>query len=160
LKALRGEGAQLLLLSLTRDEFWEGPIAELGVEVCWVGQSASRLARLQHIVREVRAFAPHVLQSQHLYTNLYAAAAARALGVREIGALRCDGLSEVAEHGRALGNLSLRWPRLMAANSRAAIDYAVGAGRRADSLFFLPNVIDTAQFANGSKPQAGVVRLL
>src|SRR5262249_2475156 len=118
LKTLRGQGATVRLLSLMRGEFWEAPIAEFGVEVRWVGQSDSRLARLGRIIREARAFRPQILQSQHFYTNLYAAAAGRALGVREIGALRCDGSSEVAEHGRALGKLSLRWPRLIAANSR------------------------------------------
>src|SRR5689334_13233971 len=70
LKTLREQGASLLLLSLTRGEFWEAAIAELGVEVRWVGQHNSRLARLGRIIREVRAFRPHVLQSQHFYTNL------------------------------------------------------------------------------------------
>lgn len=163
LKTLRSAGVAVRLLSLTRGEFWESPIAELGVEVRWVGQNSSRLARLKNIIREARAFGPDILQSQHFYTNLYATAAARLLGVREIGALRCDGLSEVAEHGRVLGSLSLRWPRLIAANSRAAIEYAVQAGRLASSLFFLPNVIDESQFDNFERfaqPGNGVLRLL
>lgn len=160
LKTLRGQGAAVQLLSLTRGEFWEAPIAELGVDVRWVGQRDSRLARLGRIIREARAFRPSILQSQHFYTNLYAAVAGRTLGVREIGALRCDGLSEVAEHGRTLGNMSLRWPRLIAANSRAAIEYAVRAGRSAASLFFLPNAIDAAQFSHADRPPNGIVRLL
>lgn len=163
LKTLREQGATVQLLSLTRGEFWEAPIAELGVDVRWVGQPESRLARLVRIIREVKAFRPDILQSQHFYTNLYAAAAAQVLGVREIGALRCDGASEVAEHGRALGWMSLRWPHVIAANSRAAIDYAVQAGRSASSLFFLPNAIDAAQFSSRIEPPQssnGAVRLL
>jgi glycosyltransferase involved in cell wall biosynthesis len=163
LKTLREQGATVQLLTLTRGEFWEAPIAELGVDVRWVGQTQSRAVRLATIIRQVKAFRPDILQSQHFYTNLYAAVAARVLGVREIGALRCDGASEVAEHGRALGTLSLRWPRVIAANSQAAIDYAVQAGRSKTSLFFLPNAIDATQFFahNGNaKPSDGIVRLL
>lgn len=163
LKTLREQGATVQLLSLTRGEFWESPIAELGVDVRWVGQAQSRLTRLASITREVKAFRPDILQSQHFYTNLYAVGAARLLKIREIGALRCDGSSEVAGHGRALGTLSLRWPRVIAANSQAAIDYAVQAGRPKTSLFFLPNAIDATQFfaRNGNaQPSSGVVRLL
>lgn len=163
LKMLRAQGATVRLLSLTRGEFWEAPIAELGVDVRWAGQRQSRPARLASIISEAKAFRPDILQSQHFYTNLYATAAARWLGIREIGALRCDGSSEVAEHGRALGSLSLRWPRVIAANSRAAIEYAVRNGRDVASMFFLPNAIDSTQFVgsdrNGDAP-GGVVRLL
>ena len=105
LKALRGAGASPSLLTLTQGEFWESRIRELGVPVIWVGQADSRLSRLKRIIRELRQIAaqsktPMILQSQHFYTNIYAAAAARTLGLREIGAMRCDGFSEVQAHGR------------------------------------------------------------
>lgn len=165
LKALRGAGASPSLLTLTQGEFWESRIRELGVPVTWVGQADSRLSRLKRIIRELQQIAaqsktPMILQSQHFYTNIYAAAAARTLGLREIGAMRCDGFSEVQAHGRLLGNLSLKMPRVMAANSRAAIQFAIRAGRSGSQLFFLPNAIESDLFKTQPKLVSNVVRLL
>lgn len=165
LKALRSVGAKPSLLSLTQGEFWEAPIRELGVPVIWVGRGESRLARLKRIIAELRALKRDseqrlVLQSQHFYTNIYAAAAARALNAREIGAMRCDGLSEVQAHGRLLGGLSLKLPRIIAANSRAAIQFAVNYGLSPSRLFFLPNAIESDLFKIEPKPDAGQIKLL
>lgn len=165
LKSLRSVGAAPRLLSLTQGEFWEAPIRELGVPVTFVGQAESRLTRLNRIIAELRTLKraskqSFILQSQHFYTNIYAAAAARALSVREIGAMRCDGLSEVQTHGRLLGNLSLRLPRVIAANSRAAIQFALDYGLSASRLFFLPNAIESDLFSFEPKPDSGEIRLL
>lgn len=165
LKALRSVGAKPRLLSLTQGEFWEAPIRELGVPVIWVGQDESRLARLKRIIAELRALKRDsdqrlILQSQHFYTNIYAAAAARALNAREIGAMRCDGLSEVQAHGRLLGGLSLKLPRLIAANSHAAIRFAVDYGLPASRLFFLPNAIESDLFKSEMKEDSGEIKLL
>jgi len=51
--------------------------------------------------------------------------AARTLGLREIGAIRSDGFSEVRENGRWLGRLSLQTPRIIAANSKQGIQNAI-----------------------------------
>jgi len=165
LKALRTAGASPHLLSLTQGEFWEDRIRDLGVSVSWVGQAESRLARLKRIIAELRALKsawnhPLVLQSQHFYTNIYAAAAARVLGAREIGAMRCDGISEVQAHGRVLGNLSLKLPRVIAANSRAAIQFAMDSGMAASRLFFLPNAIESDLFKTEPKSGSEAIRLL
>ncbi len=165
LKALRSIGTSPHLLSLTQGEFWEKPIRELGVPVTWVGQAESRLARLKRIIEELRVLKRRskqafILQSQHFYTNIYAAAAARALNAREIGAMRCDGLSEVQAHGRLLGNLSLKLPRVIAANSRAAIEFAVDYGLSASRLFFLPNAIESDLFKFESKRDSAEIKLL
>lgn len=146
LKTLRAAGARLRLLSLTRGEFWEAPIAALGIPVLWIGAEAAPPARLWRIVAALRRDPPAILQSQHFYTNLYAAAAARLLGAREIGALRSDVFSEVASHALA-GAISLRLPRLLAANSQAAIANARSLGLPASRLRLLPNVVDAAAFA-------------
>lgn len=165
LKTLRSVGASPHLLSLTQGEFWEAHIRELGVPVIWVGQTESRLSRLKRIITELRALKRDseqrlVLQSQHFYTNIYAAAAARALNAREIGAMRCDGLSEVQAHGRLLGGLSLKLPRLIAANSQAAIRFAVDYGIPASRLFLLPNAIESDLFNSEPKEGSGELKLL
>ena len=147
LKALRSVGATPHLLCLTQGEFWEEPIRALGVAVTWVGQSPGRVARVHSIIGACRQLKPQILQSQHFYTNLYAAVAARWLGLREIGAVRASGYHEVLETGQLLGWLSLNLPRHIAANSQAAVAYTIQQGAAAERVFFLPNVIDDEAFA-------------
>lgn len=145
LKALQSEDARLRLLSLTRNEFWEAPIAALGIPITWIGANGSPIARLRRIVSELRRDPPDIVQSQHFYTNLYAAAAARLIGARDIGALRSDVFSEVNSHAFA-GTISLRMPRTLAVNSSAAIANAQSLGIPASRLHLLPNVVDASLF--------------
>ena len=159
-RALWQSGARLRVLSLTRGEFWEKKIQELGIPVTWVGQQSSKLLRLTRIVAALREQAPDIIQSQHFYTNLYAVAAARALGLREVGAIRCDGTSEVRDHGVVAGYLSLRTPRVMAVNSRAAIQNAIMLGAVAERLCLLPNVVDTDHFKFVTRRQGEAIRLI
>lgn len=146
LKALRDSGASLRLMCLTRAEFWEKKVTELKVPVTWIGNHSSKLARVVALIKALRRNPPDVLQSQHFYTNLYVAAAARALGIHEIAALRNDGISEMRANGPLLGRLSLRLPRVLVANSRTAIRNAIALGVPNERLHFLPNVVDTLQF--------------
>jgi len=159
LKSLRECGARPRVLSLTEGEFWEAPIRALGVPVTWVGQAAGRVQRAWRIVNELRRHTADIIQSQHFYTNLYAVAAARAAGGREIGALRSDALSEVQSHALT-GKLSLRAPRRLAANSRAAIRNAVALGVPAEKLFLLPNVVDGDAFRAAPRRRPGQITLL
>ncbi|MGE0448377.1 MAG: glycosyltransferase family 4 protein [Vicinamibacterales bacterium] len=158
--ALVHSGSAVRVLSLTQGEFWEEPIRRLGVPVEWVGAQPGRAARAVAITRAAKAHRADIVQSQHFYTNLYAAAAARATGAREVGAIRCNTRWEAADLGRVLGALSLRVPRIVAANSRAAIQAAVDLGVPAGRLRFLPNVVDTARFDGGGRPADGTVRVL
>ena len=159
LRALKEHGAVPRVLSLTKDEYWEDRIRALGVPVTWVGQTHSRLQRLRAIIREIRREPAEILQSQHFYTNIYVAAAARFLGLHEIGALRSDAINEVGANSGRLGWLSLRAPRVIAANSRQAIENAVGLGIARSRLNFLPNVVDTSRSLKPQTP-AKVVRVL
>lgn len=160
LRALTCSGAVVRLFTLSRGEFWENPIRALGVDVVWVGRAASKLARSVAIVREVRRRPLDLVQSQHFYTNLYAVTAARALGVPEIGALRSDAVSEVEANGRVLGRLSLRVPRLLAANSHQAMRNARGLGVSQRRLHLLPNVVDVDEFRPSERAPADGLRLL
>jgi len=133
------------LLCLAQNEFWEDRLKSLGVPVNCVGQAKSRLRRLFRMVAELRKDPPAIFQSQHFYTSAYVAATARVLRLRDIGAMRSNGLKEVQASGPIGGWLSLHTPRVMAANSHAAIRYAVEQGVRQERLYFLPNVVDTRQ---------------
>lgn len=160
LKALRGAGLRPHLLCLTQGEYWEEPIRALGVPVTWVGQAPGRAARVRAVIAACRELNPQIIQSQHFYTNLYAALAARRLGAREIGAVRSGGYHEVRDTGRLLGWLSLNFPRTVAANSKAAVDYAIRQGLSRERVFFLPNVIDCAAFAAPPREASATLQLL
>lgn len=158
--ALKNAGAQPRVLSLTNGEFWEKRIKSIGVEVTWVGQSRFRALRLMKIVRELRRDRPDVIQSQHFYTNIYVAVAARILGLPEIGALRNDAIEELTSNPGFLGRRSLTMPRAIAANSNTGIQNAVRMGAARERLHPLPNVVDTALFKPRSEVRQSPVRLL
>lgn len=160
IKTLKENCARVRLLCLTRGEFWEERISRLGVEITWVGQHASKALRLAEIIKTLNKHQPQIAQSQHFYTNIYAALAARALGIREIGAMRSNGTSEVRANGAILGRLSLRLPRFIAANSRVAIDNAATLGVATARLHLLPNVVDTEQFKPAERPAKDHIRLI
>lgn len=160
LKALRAERANVRVLSLTKAGFWHAPIEALGVPVTWVGRSQSRLVRMTHILQELRRDRPHILQSQHFFVNLYAVLVARFLDILEIGAIRGDGVSGVDQVGKLASNLSIRSPRIIAANSRNAIQNVKAQGVSPDKLFLLPNVVDTELFLNGHRKTDDCIRLI
>jgi glycosyltransferase involved in cell wall biosynthesis len=159
-QALTQAGASIRVLSLTRGEYWERRIRDAGVEVCWVGQSGSRALRLAEICSAVRRWQPHVVQSQHFFTNLYAAGAARLSGAIEIGAIRSNVEFEMRNNGRVLGALSLRVPRLLACNSKAALAAAAARGVAPDRLRLLPNVVDVQRFHPAPALEDDPVRIL
>jgi len=162
-RVLQEAGAKVHVLSLTRGDFWEEPIRRSEVQLTWVGKSSSRLVRLFKIVREVRRTGAVIVQCQHFYTNFYGSTTARMLGIREIGAVRNNVVSELADVGRIKAILNLRMPRMLAANSRAAIIALAKLGVRPTQTFFLPNVLDTERFAPGMRSARngeGTIRLL
>lgn len=160
LKVLRQCGTRVRVLSLTRGEYWEQRIRDLGIQVKWVGQPESKFARLCRVVSALREQPPHIFQSQHFYTNLYAVAAARALRLHDVGAIRNDGKSELRHNGRFFGNLSLRFPRTIAANSKAGIRNAIDLGVNGTRLHLLPNVVNCDEFKSTPRQRTGPLRLL
>lgn len=146
LKCLKAAGTDVSLLCLTQGEHWEKQIRELGVSVEKVGQFPSRLSRLSKIAKEVRRIRPDVVQSQHFYTNIYAAVSARLARCISIGAVRNTGLFDLNSIGFGWRRVSLALPSLVAANSKQAIFNLTGRGWPQSRFFLLPNVIDTDHF--------------
>lgn len=149
LRALREAGDCARVLSLSQGEFWESQIRELGVEVSYVGSSRLRLKRLFNILREVMDFHPDIIQSQHFYTNGYSAVAASLIRARAIGAVRGSGSADMQDCGTWLSRACLKFPHLLAVNSRAAIRVLASSGCPEHKLHYLPNVIDLAHFHPG-----------
>jgi glycosyltransferase involved in cell wall biosynthesis len=152
LQALRKAGAAPRLLSLDRDGFWEEKIKALGVPVTCLGVQPSRLERLLRIVKEIRKDPPDILQSQHFFMNPYVGIAARMIRAAGVGAIRSNGRSDLHGSGRLGGWLGLHCPGTIAANSRAAIQYAMSRGIAPSRLYFLPNVVDTERFQPHDRP--------
>lgn len=160
LQVLAAAGCRPLLLALTEGEYWQKPIEQLGIEVIPVGRTHNRFARLVTIRNVLRARPVEIIQSQHFYTNLYAALAARSLQRTEIGAVRNDAYSEVQASGPILGRLSLLYPRRLVANSAQAVENACRIGARSSRLHLLPNVVDCREFSPNPARQPGPLRLL
>jgi glycosyltransferase involved in cell wall biosynthesis len=160
LHALRQKGADVRLLCLDRNEFWEDPIKGLGVPICYAGGAKSKLRRLFQIVAELRKDPPAIFQSQHFYTGAYVGAAARLLRIPGIGALRSSGVMDVQASGPIGGWLGLHVPKVMVANSQAAIRFATKQGLRPERMYFLRNVVDTDHWIPGVRCGERTVRLI
>jgi len=160
LEQLQRAGLRVTLLCLTRGEFWERPIRELGVRCVWVGQKQSRLWRLVQICKEIRRARPDIVQSQHFYTNLYAAFAGRALGLPAIGAIRNNVFGEIRANGSVLGRLCLHLPRHLAANSSTGIQNAVFLGVPREKLWLVPNAVDIDRFRPETVKSSGPFQIL
>ena len=143
---LKRAGAFPRVLTLGRDEFWEAPLRDLGIPVEWVGARTAKAGRLVTILRSVARHRPDVVQSYHFYVNPYAAVTARMLRLPDLGAIRSNGTADLASVDGLLGRLCLRLPRLLVANSQAALTTLAALGVSAERLRLLPNVVDTAAF--------------
>ena len=140
------QGTKVSVLCLTEGEVWEKPLLAAGIEISYVGRRRSRLWRLLTLAEIVERRRPDLVQAAHFYTNIYASYAGRCLRIPVIGAVRNNVLSEIGAHPWPIGYLSLDLPDVIAANSRTAICTCHKLGLSSESLFYLPNVVDTDQF--------------
>ena len=154
-RALRTMEAEVVVCSLTRGEYHEPALRELGVEPRWIGRYANPAARTVALAAALRDFGPHIMQSAHFYTNLYVSLVAPLYGALSIGTARSDIVHEVAANGR-WGRWLLRLPGSLLVNSYAAKRNAVEYGRDGDDVHVLPNVIDLAAFDEAAARESGV----
>jgi glycosyltransferase involved in cell wall biosynthesis len=144
-RALAEAGVDVRVYCLTRGEYYEGALAAQGIRPYWVGRSGNRLLRLLALTAALGRFRPHIVQSAHFFTNLYAAIPARLCRAVAIGCCRCDVFSEVAECNR-LGPWSLRLSPALLVNSESARRNAQSLRVGAERIHVLTNVIDLAAF--------------
>jgi glycosyltransferase involved in cell wall biosynthesis len=140
LKALSKEGIDTRVLCLTQGEAFERDILYLGLRVECVGQSRNRLVRLGRLIQDLRKTPVDILQSTHFFTNMYAAMAGRAVGIPTIGAIRGDLMHAIDANGN-LGQLHLRWPHHLIANSASAASNAVQRGIDPKRVDFVRNAV-------------------
>jgi glycosyltransferase involved in cell wall biosynthesis len=161
LRALAQANVSTRVLCLTEGEPYESEIRTLGISVQWVGRARSRPARLCRIIAELRRERPDIVQSAHFYTNLYAAVAAKVLGLKDIGAIRCDLETELADNG-VVGRWGLHSPGHIIANTAVACERAIAKGVPANRVHFVANVVD-ADWLTGDHRRSGrdeAVRIL
>ncbi len=140
LKALREAGILTRVLCLTKGESYEREIESLGIEVEWVGSSQNRASRLLKIINSLRKQPADIVQSSHFYTNLYAGAAGRILGIPNIGAIRSNLTSEISAHG-LLGKWQINAPQHLITNSALARNRAIEQGIALENIDFVRNVV-------------------
>ncbi len=153
-RALRDAGAQVRVYCLTRGEYYEPALRDIGLAPEWVGRFPAPPLRTLVLGAALRRFRPDIVQSAHFYTNLYVAMAAPLAGAIGIGAARNDVVHEVEYNGR-WGRRLLRAPPALIVNSYAARDNAEALGRPREAIHVLPNVIDLSAFdaARGPVPR-------
>jgi len=144
-RALHERGHDVRCYCLTRGDFYEAALKEIGVDPIWIGRFGAPPLRLLRLGWLLRAFAPHVVQAGHFFANLYAALGARACGAISIGSIRNDGVFELREN-RGWGPLLLRLPSTLIANSHAGARVAQARGRPWEDIIVVPNVIDLREF--------------
>ncbi len=151
LKALQKLGTTAEVLCLTKGESYEDEIRGAGVNIRYVGKSKNRVSRLWKVIRAIRETRADIVQSSHFYTNIYAGAAGRLLGVPSIGAIRSDLSYELDSH-KFTGTLQLSLPEVLITNSDIARQRLIR--RRVDSkkIQFVRNVVEVknGRTENGS----------
>ena len=143
--SLRQSGVQVRIYCLTTGEYYESVMKKNGLIPFWIGKIQNPLWRLPALAVELRDFHPHIIQSAHFYTNLYATLVAPLYKAVGIGGLRSDTFNEVNGNG-FWGMKLLKVPRTLISNSNTAKRNAVSLGAREDRIFVLPNVIDLEVF--------------
>jgi starch synthase (maltosyl-transferring) len=149
-RAMRQAGIHISLFSLTRGEFYEKKLADLGLRPAWIGRYNNPLARTASLVHHLRPWRPHLLQSAHYFTNLHVALAARLLGIVSIGSIRSDP-GRARTQGQFWNPWLMRLPSSLIANSYTAREHASSAGGQAAKIYVLPNVIDLDEFDQAVK---------
>ncbi len=149
-RSLQDAGADLRVYSLTRGEYYETHLMELGLRPYWFGREPKiRFGhvpkRLASLAPQLSKFRPHIVQSAHFFCNLYGGVCGRLVGALTFGAMRNDLDRERKGCGRWTW-ASLRTPSAIIANSRAARCGVDQFGIKPDSIFILNNAIDLDDF--------------
>lgn len=146
LRSLVAQGANVSLISLSTGEHWEQPIKDLGVHYYFLKGKTSKPARIWAIRGLLNKLKPEIVQSQHFYTNLYAATGAWFCGAKSVGASRSELKVEIRLNGR-FGMPSFRWPQYFVLNSMLSVSQAIELGKLKSHVFYLPNALDTEKFS-------------
>jgi glycosyltransferase involved in cell wall biosynthesis len=143
---------EVTVFSLTRGQHYEALLQDQGIPVRHFGVRGGPPARALLLARELRRLRPEVVHSVHFFTNLYAAAGARACGALSIGSIQSDLAYEMQKSG-IWGRSCLHATGRLVVNSQEAYRRALDAGVAPARLRVLPNVLDTVELdARAAQP--------
>jgi glycosyltransferase involved in cell wall biosynthesis len=166
LRTLSELGAEVHLISFYSGEHWEKEIKTLNIKYYSLQGKGNTIARIINIIRTLRKIKPHIVQSQHFYTNLYAAWSSHFCGAVSVGSSRSALHAEIKQTG-FWGRACFRSPDYLIANSMPSVEDAKDMGRKTDTIFYLPNALDTEKYSRGetaenkkSKTFIGIGRMI
>jgi glycosyltransferase involved in cell wall biosynthesis len=126
-KGLVQEGWRVSTITLNSDkgeDYWEGPLRELGIRIHAISRAMSRSHRLLEVKRILRQESVDIVHSWSMHTNFYAAAGGRLSGtVVRLGSERCNHHSSHQVLGRWGYALSLCGLDGLVVNSAAAAGF-------------------------------------
>jgi glycosyltransferase involved in cell wall biosynthesis len=98
-KSLFENNHRIVVISLTKDEFWEKELIKIGIDVVNIPRR-SRFEKFLEIHKIVKQTKPNIVYSFHFYTSFYAGLL-RLLhkNLLTIGSIRNDGISEISANG-------------------------------------------------------------
>ncbi len=135
---------QVTVYCLNKGEFYESKLQENGVKVIYFGAEKSKGKRVSNLYSFLKKERPALIYSFHFYTNTYAGIAAKLLGIKVIGSIRNDGVSEKEANGK-MSWLHYSLPDCIIANSmHGAVNCEKIFYKK--KIFVLGNVIDTGSF--------------
>lgn len=144
-RALFDAGVDVRIYTIVAGEYYEAKLNEKNIPVIWFGENSNPVFRLFLLLYYIYKFQPHIVQSTHFFTNLYAIFAAKLVGAVELGAIRSSTKLALKSVG-FLGMVSLKWPKNLIANSRASYKEAITLGVSKNQIRIMPNVIDLKEF--------------
>jgi glycosyltransferase involved in cell wall biosynthesis len=154
-RALRERGVNLRVFALTRGEFYEDALRTAGIEPIWVGKRGHPSARLAVLGTWFARYRPHIVQSTHFFSNLYAAILGRSFNALAIGSIRNDAYFDMQANGR-WGPWLMNLPPVLLANSWAAKQNAETLGVPDGRTHVISNVIDLVEFDRVAREVSGV----
>lgn len=98
-KSLLENNHLIVVISLTKDEFWEKELIKIGIKV----ENISRISRVKKFLaihKLVRQIKPNIVYSFHFYTSFYAGLLRLFhKNLLTIGSIRSNGISEISANG-------------------------------------------------------------
>jgi glycosyltransferase involved in cell wall biosynthesis len=150
LRNLKNSGYEPLVICLTKAEFWESKILDLGIEVIYAGEKESRFLRILKIIRIIKKVKPNLIYSFHFFTNLYAGLIGRLLRITSFGSIRSNGIQE-KKFNKTFSWLHYAFPKYIIANSEHGKNNCNKIFYK-KIIYVLPNVIDVNIFPYVNQP--------
>jgi glycosyltransferase involved in cell wall biosynthesis len=139
-------GVSVRVYSVTRGEPFEAKLQALGVPVHWFGRYGNPVLRMATLAKLLASYRPHVIQSGHAFTNLYAAAVGRWLNTMSLGAQRSD-WSHTRERNGLWAYPLMKMPSALIANSeKARLELTNRRILKPESVRVLRNAIDLGDY--------------